>query len=140
MKSCTQCKQEKPLEDFAVATDKKSGRKSRCKKCDYLAAKARRTPEQSAKEKLHWKKYNRKRRQKRYGITPDEYDVLFASQSGKCAICKNADSKQLSVDHCHITGKVRELLCTRCNLGIGYFQDRTDLLLEAVQYLCKHAS
>ena len=76
----------------------------------------------------------------RYGITADEYWALYESQGGKCRICGTTDgtrkdSKLLSVDHCHATGKIRGLLCTRCNAGLGHFQDNPVLLESALAYL-----
>ena len=69
----------------------------------------------------------------RYGITMDEFDVMKNNQGGVCAICngKNND-RDLAVDHCHTTGKVRGLLCGNCNRGIGYFKD-SKILLEKKQ-------
>lgn len=73
---------------------------------------------------------------KLYSLTVFEYDLLLANQNGCCAICKKAiESKQLSVDHDHVTGKVRGLLCNNCNLGLGNFKDDEKFLLNAVQYL-----
>lgn len=73
-----------------------------------------------------------------YGITLEEYNILLEAQNSKCAICKiNASEfkKDLAVDHCHTTGAVRGLLCTKCNPGLGYFQDSTELLKAAIEYL-----
>ena len=79
-----------------------------------------------------------------YGITLDEYYYLEDLQQGRCKICgkeeKQHSHKQgrvdsLRVDHCHSTGKVRGLLCSKCNFGIGQFQDDINLLEKAIQYL-----
>src|SRR5258707_1620309 len=68
-------------------------------------------------------KYVAKRQYKsKYNITITEYYELLELQNYQCAICKRESwegEKGLSVDHDHITGKVRGLLCTGCNLGIG---------------------
>lgn len=59
-----------------------------------------------------------------YGITPDDYDRMFAEQNGLCAICEEGiDTGRLCVDHSHITGKVRGLLCRNCNLKLQIFED-----------------
>ena len=89
---------------------------------------------------------NRKSRLKYYyGITHEEYDKMFASQDGKCAICKQFPTKnvrahwggKLCVDHCHETGKVRGLLCNDCNLAIGYAKSEENLF-AMVEYIRLH--
>lgn len=76
---------------------------------------------------------------RQYGITPAEYDAMFAAQAGLCAICKNHQTaRRLAVDHCHTTGKVRGLLCTRCNSGIGQFKEDPGLFARALFYLEQH--
>lgn len=87
----------------------------------------------------HYERYDRERSlKKNYGITIAEYDQMFSSQSGKCAICETHQdnlSKRLAVDHCHTTGKLRKLLCEKCNRGLGFFQDSPVLLKKAMEYL-----
>lgn len=80
---------------------------------------------------------NEQHRQRLYGLTPFQYRKLLRNQNGVCAICKeiNDDGRSLAVDHDHYTGKVRGLLCTRCNLGLGFFKDEIRLLAEAIVYL-----
>jgi Recombination endonuclease VII len=70
-----------------------------------------------------------------YGISVEEYAALLAAQHDVCAICKKKDRKRLSVDHCHDTRTVRGLLCTKCNLGLGYFDDDPERLRAAIAYL-----
>jgi hypothetical protein len=75
---------------------------------------------------------------KKYGISLDQYDAIFAKQEGKCAICNRHQSefkRALAVDHSHETSKVRGLLCFACNSGIGKLQDNPDLLDSAARYL-----
>lgn len=74
-----------------------------------------------------------------YGMTKEEYEVLFKSQNGVCAICSKPQSKgrRLAVDHDHETGEVRGLLCDGCNPGIGYFKNDPELLHVAANYLCR---
>lgn len=59
---------------------------------------------------------------------------MLASQGGTCAICQQAMEKPC-VDHCHVSGAVRGLLCQSCNKGLGFFRDNTKLLLSGVRYL-----
>lgn len=78
------------------------------------------------------------RRCKKYGITPEAYNELFNKQEGFCAICGVHQSElpyTLCIDHDHITGLVRGLLCHKCNTGIGRFEDKAELLEKAINYL-----
>lgn len=73
-----------------------------------------------------------------YGIDRATYETLLESQGGVCAICGNPErgkKNHLSIDHCHDTGKVRGLLCGRCNSGIGLLNDDPELLRSALSYL-----
>jgi hypothetical protein len=76
---------------------------------------------------------------KKYGITLAEYERLLKKQKGVCAICKkpeyDARQRRLSVDHDHETGRVRGLLCARCNRALGMFNDNPELLRSAARYL-----
>lgn len=74
---------------------------------------------------------------KRYGITAEDYDHMFAEQNGLCAICGRPDSRALSVDHDHETGKVRGLLCSKCNFLLGYADDDPEILTRAIEYLAE---
>jgi len=84
------------------------------------------------------------RKLRRYGLTPIQYDEMLSAQGGVCYICKT-DNKQLvtrsgeyrdlPVDHCHKTGKVRGILCSDCNRGLGSFKDDTGRLKAAIDYL-----
>jgi len=78
--------------------------------------------------------------QKRYGITIKDYKQLEMAQGGRCAICGGPPSGRgrLHLDHNHSTGRIRGLLCSTCNVGIGGLRDSTDLLMAAVEYLKKH--
>lgn len=78
---------------------------------------------------------------KQYGLTLDDYKELQKKQNGKCAICGaeigNSEGDRLYVDHNHKTGKVRGILCSNCNIGIGKFHDNISLLKRAIEYLEK---
>ena len=76
-------------------------------------------------------------------MTEVEYEILLKSQNGVCAICgqpetlkhQNGRIISLAVDHCHQIGKIRGLLCHKCNSGIGYFNDDPDITERATKYL-----
>ncbi len=73
-----------------------------------------------------------------YGMGIEEYNQMFESQRGLCAICHK--SGQLHVDHDHNTGAVRALLCRQCNTGIGHLSDSPERLRAAADYLDRHGS
>ena len=70
-------------------------------------------------------------------LSNEEYDDLLVAQKGVCAICDKPESsgKRLAVDHKHGTNLVRGLLCTKCNMGLGYFNDSPGFLFSAIKYL-----
>lgn len=72
----------------------------------------------------------------RYKIDTEDYQNLFNNQKGLCAIC--TERPVTDIDHNHVTGKVRALLCRACNLGLGMFRDNPDLLSRAIVYLKDH--
>lgn len=73
----------------------------------------------------------------RYGLSREDYEALVAAQFGCCAICGERD-KSLCVDHDHSTGKIRELLCSSCNLAISHLRDDPSRALAAHEYLNRH--
>jgi hypothetical protein len=83
---------------------------------------------------------------RRYGITLAGYNALLEKQGGVCAIChqpqrethKNGKAYMLAVDHDHSTGKVRGLLCNKCNQALGALSDSVTLLQRAIDYLTQH--
>jgi|SRR5215469_13527422 len=89
--------------------------------------------------------YNRKVLLARYGLTPGDYERMLADQEGRCAICGDPPdpngiraASKLHADHDHTTGLVRELLCVRCNSGVGLFRDDPALLRVAAAYIERH--
>ncbi len=81
-----------------------------------------------------------------YGCSASQFDAMFAAQDGKCAICGSLETRmqrsrlrRLSVDHDHVTGKIRALLCGACNSGLGSFEHDPTVLEAAITYLQTHA-
>jgi len=81
---------------------------------------------------------------KRYGINNHDYEKMLLSQNNSCAICKSVNlnfdprvgkNRRMAVDHCHVSGKTRGILCYKCNIGLGNFKDNIDYLLSAINYL-----
>ena len=141
MKTCKNCLVEKPLDEFYTHKRTRDGKGSWCKKCLIQKTTEKR---KDPKQKELWKEYGRKSSLKhRYGITLQNYDAMVEEQAGVCAICKTNTNggrglgSRLAVDHDHITGLVRGLLCSMCNQGIGMFKDDVELLHKAIAYLEK---
>lgn len=95
------------------------------------ASTARYTAENKEKRRRYWLK-------RIYGITPEQYQEMYLSQGGCCALCCLPSEKTLHIDHNHQTGKVRALLCTKCNSLIGYSNESIERLERAIKYLAYH--
>lgn len=74
----------------------------------------------------------------RYGITLEEYNALLKAQSGLCAICTEELSGRKHLDHDHVSGRVRGILCQHCNRGLGGFRDKPEHLKQAALYIERH--
>ncbi len=120
----------------------KEKRKEYGKKYYQLNKEKRKEYDHLNKEKRN--KYSRKsyllRTLKKHGLTMDDHKRMLREQNNCCAICgkrKETLSMAMAIDHCHITGKVRGLLCRDCNVGIGTMRDSVELLKKAIEYLEK---
>lgn len=109
-----------------------SHRRMNAKWCSQACAQRQRAPELRRRYRLASK----------YGITPDRYSAMLAEQEGRCAICGASDPKTKHgfwhIDHCHASGKLRQLLCSTCNTGLGSFFDDPELLDRAAAYVRRH--
>ncbi len=75
---------------------------------------------------------------RKYGVTEQFLLDLITESDGKCAICEGKLGEKLYIDHDHVTNKVRKLLCSNCNNGLGQFKDSRYLLKKAANYLAEH--
>lgn len=140
---CSACKLIKPACEFVKDKYRKGGVRPFCKKC-----KNQRALEPRRKWRIDNKEKNRDyeiwdHRKRKFGLSKDDYFSLIAKQNNSCAICKNTfpnvvAHKLIHIDHCHKTGKVRGLLCQKCNHGIGMFLDSITICRDAALYLEKH--
>lgn len=80
--------------------------------------------------------------QKDYGISLAQYEILLQSQQSVCYIClrPSSNGKSLSVDHDHKTGRVRNLLCHRCNTALGMLDENIDRMKKMIDYIIKHTN
>lgn len=146
VKLCTTCGVEKELDQFFNSKTTKDGRSYRCKACDTLARKAYRAKHRE----FHLKAQRERNWRHKYNLEREDFEKMWEGQDGKCAICSvvltnieiDNDPKNKSntacVDHCHVTGQVRALLCARCNKGIGLFDDEAEKVRLAYEYLSSH--
>lgn len=82
---------------------------------------------------------SRKNKLARYGLTMEAFDEMFQAQRGECLICQDVMSKP-AVDHCHASGKVRGLLCRKCNSALGLLKDCPETIRRAAEYLIRSSS
>jgi hypothetical protein len=158
MKRCKQCGETKPLTDFYKASGTADGHRGECKACNLARKKQWYAQNRDAViEKVKkWQHDNRDRHnayqreyrstrkeqfreghlRRTFGITQADYEALLERQGGGCAICSKPPGKiALHVDHDHMTGEVRGLLCVGCNNALGQFHDDPALLDRAIGYL-----
>jgi hypothetical protein len=165
-KRCRDCGEVKPLDAFYRHDGCRDGVRPECKTCN-LAEKARRhaenpeparertrawheIPENRERTKANHERYkqdgrkaisNRRSHLKRkYGITLEEYEERLTAQGGVCAICRRPPRPDISlhVDHNHVTGELRGLLCFSCNITVGHVREDADHLASIARYLDVH--
>lgn len=128
-KVCPDCQIEKPASAFNTDKRNSTGLYTYCRPCKYLRYKAYRTPEQRRLERV----------KACYGLSPEEYTALKAAANNTCQTCgtPEGDSKptKLVVDHCHETGKVRGMICDKCNRALGLVGDNIQTLQNLITYL-----
>lgn len=119
----------------------------RCKVCDggrreYQIRYRKAHPEAHKKYLKQRNGYKRRIQEIKYrfNLSEEDYLNLLLKQNNKCAICfkECISGRALAVDHCHKTGKVRGLLCTKCNQGIGQFDENLENFYSAIKYLKKN--
>lgn len=110
-KLCSTCNIKKNKNEFSYTSRRKL--KAWCKKCG-----------------------NKQHQRYIFNLSKEEYLELYNKQNGVCKICKNRDNdRELAVDHCHTTNKIRGFLCGKCNKALGLVNDNTELLKEMIKYL-----
>lgn len=150
LRACRTCGESKPLASGYYKTGHRY--LLQCKSCHTRQGMERRLTRVGAEGvRAAQREYNarRSKAQKtsyylrhRYGIGVEEFHALEESQDHACAICQTKlkdldDERRIGrrVDHDHVTGRIRGLLCDGCNKGLGHFRDQPDLLREAARYL-----
>ncbi len=137
-KTCSKCGGSGP---FGKSADRSDGLDVICKQCRKAYSDR---PENKSRAK-QWRVNNRehiqrRNREARFGLTDETFNQLLNTQNNRCAICSivfdfNDSACTPHVDHCHVTDRIRGLLCTRCNVMLGMSRDQIQTLLRGVLYL-----
>ena len=140
-KTCKTCRNEQKRDTNKLWRKKNPESGSRYGKMYYQTNKG-----EIRKRNMEWQKKNPDKvldntLKSAHGITLQDYRKMLERQAGKCAICNNEErnGKRLSVDHNHLTGKVRGLLCDGCNKSLGLMKDNVGAIKNAVAYLEEHS-
>jgi hypothetical protein len=123
-KYCPVCKTAKSRTEFNKNRSRYDGISSLCKPCQSVSI--------SRCPSRYYVKHTE-------NFRLNDYEKMLELQEGKCAICNNPpNTERLAVDHCHITNKIRGLLCKSCNIGIGWLKDSATNARNAWLYLERH--
>jgi len=134
-KQCSKCGEVKSTSLFYRNAAKKDGLSTACKVCDKAKAAAHYNADPEHRWRIEIKR--------KYGLTAIQYYMMLDQQDGKCKICKGIGpggagrTSRMAIDHCHQTGKVRGILCNRCNRALGLFEDNISNLTAAIEYLSR---
>ena len=129
VKWCPRCRAELPKAAFGSNASSNDGLTAYCKPCHDTVARANRLLRHGSTRNFHL--------MRRYGITAEQFDAMAAAQGGLCLLCRVRPPKH--VDHDHLTGKVRGLLCSGCTQGLGNFKDDAARLRAAADYVEQHS-
>jgi len=130
-KTCVKCGVTKDITEFYRRGGKVSpnSRKNHCKECDR----------KRVAENYDPIKYQEQHLKRSYDITLNDYNQMLTEQNNQCAVCGTTEPGgkhgKFVVDHCHDTGKVRGLLCKRCNIALGEVGDNIQTLQAMIEYL-----
>lgn len=140
LRQCAKCRRWKSPRSFHRRFDRGKGWQSHCMDCKREIKRARR---RKLVVRSREKEQNRLSVLKAvYGLSAHRWAKLMRAQKGRCAICGKKETSvvkgglaSLSVDHNHRTGRIRGLLCRKCNTGLGMFKDSVKTMKAAITYL-----
>jgi hypothetical protein len=139
-KTCSKCNITKDISRFSKHPTASDGYRTQCKNCQFSRQSEHR------RRTGYWRGDNGRKEQlkKKYKISIQQYEEMLASQRGVCALCGSADRKSkyghFSIDHCHKTGRIRGLLCYRCNTILGVLGDDEESIWRVLLYVANPAS
>lgn len=141
-KWCRKCQDFRPLGSFQVCRTAPDGLQSLCAACNKAVQTA-------------WRNANREKRRdyqlksllKKFKVTVQDYQNMLHAQNSACAVCQQPESttwrgtkRSLAIDHCHKTGKIRGLLCTKCNTALGLLKENAAVVKRLHDYILKRCS
>lgn len=127
MKICSTCKEEKDINSFSKNKSMKDGLHNQCKSCRNSSYKSPEAIKNSRYKTRVWNRW------KWSGFTEEDFNNKLIEQDNKCAICGVENPNH--ADHNHTTKTKRGILCKKCNTGIAYLQENTNVLQNAINYL-----
>lgn len=138
-KQCRDCGEIKEVHFFYKSNTRGDGFSASCKECSKVRTYSYRT---TTKGMIRTVVARQKNRLKKFSLTPEKFDAMLASQDYKCAICFQPETstfkgkvRTLAIDHCHVTGAVRALLCGACNQAIGKLGEDPERMRRAADYI-----
>lgn len=132
-KICKQCKLEKPINDFYKPQQESKYNHVRCKICI----------DNSIKDKQKQYRFNNKDKmqkyyiKRKYGISFEQKNQMIIDQNGQCASCGDIlgiNPRNICLDHNHINGKIRKILCKKCNAALGFMEENVEKILKLAEY------
>ncbi len=129
-KICSNCQEDKDHSFFGNDSRRKDKKQRVCRACQ-------KTYNKKLYSKDRFRKYYLA---SKYNLSTEQYYAKLEAQDNRCAICKNKHSgpRFMAVDHCHSSGKTRDLLCYLCNSVLGLSREKISTLQSAIEYLEKH--
>ncbi len=153
MKTCNKCQKSWPLtsEYWPVRKRTKTGLDTPCRRCCRESEQRRReNPDIRERNRIWCKEWYKRHpksttirtRMAKFGLSEAGYRSLSMKQNNVCAICNKPETakihgnvKSLAVDHCHSTGRIRGLLCSKCNTAMGLLEDDPSIIRKMIAYL-----
>ena len=134
-KKCGSCRRYKPRDKFSRAAKAKDGLQHYCKACASKRERARKA-ERPETPRVRRDRYLRLT----HGLTIEQHEAMLAAQHGRCACCHDplGEGHNQVVDHSHVTGRFRGIICRGCNLAIGHARDDVRRLQCMIAYLNQH--
>jgi len=134
MKKCSRCNQEKELSFFNKDKQRKDGHSHRCSACHSEVVKESKLRNPERTKKVAYKAHIKHM----YGVDIKWVEQRLKEHNYKCKICSTdmqLHTNTVAIDHCHKTGKVRDIVCKKCNSAMGQFNDDPELIAKAIDYL-----